>query len=100
MKTQNIKYFFLVLLVSAASFLAPAQSPTKAQKKAEQKKEAQKKRAAKAEAEGKKRHLKLQSKDVQKRMKRNKKRFAHVDSFDRRPNFWQRIFPHKRPSAY
>jgi hypothetical protein len=100
MKKNN----FVFLTILTAFFLVAGNNciaqTTKAQKKAEKKQEEQKRKSIKAEEAGKKHHLKLQSKDVQKRMKRNKKRYHHVDSFDRRPGFWQRIFPRKKPSAY
>ena len=69
-------------------------------RKAEQVKEAQAKKQARAIEEGKKKHLKLQSKDVRKRMKRNERRYHHSDANDRRPNWLKRLFPKKRPSAY
>lgn len=101
MKFRLLRVCFLVIsCLIFSSVSAEAQTATKAQKKAEQKKEDQKRSAAKAEEEGRKRHYKLQSKDVKKRMKRNKKRYDHVDSFDRRPKFWQKLFPRKKPSAY
>ena len=59
----------------------------------------QKKKAKKAEEEGKKRHRKIQTKNVKKRMKRNDKRYQHIDSYDRRPGFIKKLFPRKRPSA-
>ena len=90
----------VVCCIFLSTSAVDAQSATKAQKKAEQKQEDQKRSVAKAEEEGRKRHYKLQSKDVKKRMKRNKKRYQHVDTFDRRPGFWQRLFPRKKPSAY
>ena len=97
---RKISLFLWFTLIAGLLVSDPVIAQTKAQKKAEQKKEEQKKRSAKAEEQGKKRHRKLQTKDVQKRMKRNKKRYHHVDSFDRRPGFWQRMFPRKKPSAY
>lgn len=98
-KMKKIINLFLIAVFAFTVAELPAQT-TKAQKKAEQKKEEQKARSAKAEKQGKKKHLKLQTKDVQKRMKRNKKRYHHVESFDNKPNLWRRIFPRKRPSAY
>ncbi len=89
----------LILLLTCLQ-VGFAQSATKAQKKAEQKKEQQARIAKKAEEKGRKRHEAIQTKDVRKKMKRNKKRYNHVDSYDRRPNFIQRIFKRKRASAY
>lgn len=88
----------LLLLIMVQHTEAQAENGnSKAQRKAEKAKQEQIKKQHKAEEEGRKRHLKLQSKDVKKRWKKNKKRYKHVDAFDRRPNFWQRIFPRKRP---
>jgi hypothetical protein len=98
-KNTFVIFLFLTGILLASDNACIAQA-TKAQKKAEKKQEEQKRNAIKAEEKGRKHHLKLQSKDVQKRMKRNKKRYHHVDSFDRRPGFWQRLFPRKKPSAY
>ena len=49
--------------------------------------------------EGKKKHNKLQSKEVRRRMKRNDRRYHHSDANDSRPNWLKRLFPKKRPSA-
>jgi ribosomal protein L9 len=100
MKKNSFAIFLLLTGIFLASAADCTGQNTKAQKKAEKKQEEQKRNAIKAEEKGRKHHLKLQSRDVQKRMKRNKKRYHHVDSFDRRPGFWQRLFPRKKPSAY
>lgn len=104
----TMKHLRLILLLTllagsaAVSEVHAQESPkaTKAQRTADKKKEQQVKASAKAEEKGRKRHYNLQSKEVKKRMKRNKHRYDHVDSFDRRPNFIQRIFHRKPPSAY
>ena len=96
---RRLIYYLAIIVFAFTASELPAQT-TKAQKKAEQKKEQQKARSEKAERAGKKKHLKIQTKEVQKRMKRNKKRYHHVESFDNKPNFWRRIFPRKKPSAY
>lgn len=68
-------------------------------RKAEKVKEEQAKKQEKALIEGKKKHRKLQSKEVRKRMKRNDRRYHHSDANDHRPNWLKRLFPKKRPSA-
>ncbi|MFM9007059.1 MAG: hypothetical protein ACKORE_00585 [Bacteroidota bacterium] len=70
------------------------------QKKAEKAKVDQAKKQAKADELGRKRHAKLQSKEVRKRWKRNNRRYRHIDSYDNRSTFWRRVFPKKRPSSY
>lgn len=89
----------LCLLILPLTFLVAQSdgSASKKQKQAEKAKQQQIKKQMKAEEIGRKRHYKLQSKDVKKRWKKNKHRYKHVDSFDRRPNFFQRLFPRKRP---
>ncbi len=102
-KLSKMKHLIVFLLFVSFFNQAIAQSEhkqTKQQRKAEQKKEQQARASIKAEEKGRKHHISIQSKDVKKRMKRNRKRFDHVDSFDRRPNFFQRLFHRKRPSAY
>ncbi len=66
---------------------------------AEKVKEEQSKKQEKAIKEGKKKHNKLQSKEVRRRMKRNDRRYHHSDANDSRPNWLKRLFPKKRPSA-
>jgi Na+-transporting methylmalonyl-CoA/oxaloacetate decarboxylase gamma subunit len=91
---------FLLLLVLITGLQVMSQSDGSARKKqkdAEKKKQEQIKKQMKAEEKGRKKHYNIQSKDVKKRMRKNKRRYNHVDSFDRRPNFIQRIFPRKRP---
>jgi len=68
-------------------------------RKAERVKEEQAKKQEKSIIEGKKKHRKLQSKEVRKRMKRNDRRYHHSDANDHRPNWLKRLFPKKRPSA-
>ncbi|MBK7887407.1 MAG: hypothetical protein IPJ86_08915 [Bacteroidetes bacterium] len=92
----RILLFVLILPVAFATAQSDG-SARKKQKQAEKAKQEQIKKQMKADEIGRKRHLKLQSKDVKKRWKKNKRKYKHVDSFDRRPNFWQRIFPRKRP---
>lgn len=92
--------FVFVLLLSLYCGVGAAQSDgsaSKKQKQAAKAKKEQVRKQQKAEKEGKKRHFKIQSKDVQKRWKKNNRRYKHVDAYDRRPNLWQRIFPRKRP---
>jgi hypothetical protein len=89
-------------LLIAAHHILIAQTDGSAgskQKKAEKAKVEQAKRQAKAEELGRKRHTKLQSKDVKKRWKRNNRRYRHIDSYDNRSTFWRRLFPKKRPSS-
>ena len=88
-----------LLSLSATVFSQTDSGKSTQQKKADKKKEQQIKSAKKAEEEGIKKHEELQTKEVRKRMRRNRHRYNHVDSFDRRPNFFQRLFPHKRASA-
>jgi len=66
---------------------------------AEKVKEEQSKKQEKAIKEGKRKHNKLQSKEVRRRMKRNDRRYHHSDANDSRPNWLKRLFPKKRPSA-
>ena len=89
----------LLIAVPESGSLAQSGGKSKQEKRAEKKKEEQKKKAKKAEEEGKKRHRKIQTKNVKKRMKRNDKRYQHIDSYDRRPGFIKKLFPRKRPSA-
>lgn len=93
-----LRFFLFVFLLPVSMSLAQSDgSANKKQKQAEKAKQEQIKKQMKAEEIGRKRHAKLQSKEVRKRWKKNKRRYKHVDSFDRRPNLWQRIFPRKRP---
>jgi hypothetical protein len=92
---------FFTLIISANIAIAQTDAHHSSQeKKATQKKEKQEKAALKAEEKGIKKHRSIQSKEVRKRMKRNDKRYQHLDSSDRRPNFFRRLFPRKKPSAY
>ncbi len=95
-----ILIFFLIFGASLSGVYAQTEgtSATKAQKTAKKKKEQQFKNSAKAQKEGRKKHEALQTKEVRKRMKKNRHRYQHVDSFDNRPNFIQRIF-HRKPPA-
>lgn len=90
-------FCFICFSFSVSAQTDSGKSPQ--EKKAEKKKEQQIKNAEKAEKEGIKKHEELQTKKVRRHMRRNKRRYNHVDSFDRRPNFFQRLFPHKRASA-
>lgn len=88
-----LKKFLLILLVMVP-MIGVAQDddpkPTKKQKKAEIKKEQKVQDSRKAEIKGQKRHMKLQDKQTQKRMKKNKRKGnAYVS---RRPGFFQRLF--------
>jgi len=99
---ENSKYFLLIFFLISQINFAFSQSDgkgTNQQKKAEQKKEQQAKASDKSQKKGREHHVSIQSKEVKKRMKRNRKRYDHVDSFDRRPNFIQRLFHRKKPSA-
>jgi hypothetical protein len=99
----KLKIFFTLLFLFFSSTLF-AQSDkqsggSKKIRKAEKVKEDQAKKQEKAIVEGKKKHRKLQSKEVRKRMKRNDRRYHHSDTNDSRPNWLKRMFPKKRPSA-
>jgi chromatin remodeling complex protein RSC6 len=99
----KLKIFFTLLFLFFSSTLF-AQSDkqsggSKKIRKAEKVKEEQAKKQEKAIVEGKKKHRKLQSKEVRKRMKRNDRRYHHSDANDSRPNWLKRLFPKKRPSA-
>ena len=92
--SMNIKKFlrflcFTFLLCIPLLILAQDEKPTKKQKKADQKKEQRAQNSKKAEIKGKKRHVKLQDKQTQKRMKKNKKKGTSYVS--RRPGFFQRL---------
>jgi hypothetical protein len=92
--------FVFILLLALVGLDTVAQSDGSAgrkQKQAAKAKKEQVRKQEKAEKKGRKRHFKIQSKDVQKRWKKNNRRYKHVDAYDRRPNLWQRIFPRKRP---
>lgn len=94
------RLLFFLVLAWLNVFSATAQTDgnvNKKQKQAAKAKKEQIRRQEKADKKGRKRHFKIQSKDVQQRWKKNKRRYKHVDSYDRRPGFWQRIFPRKRP---
>lgn len=88
---------FLSILASAPAFSQSDGSARQKQKQAEKAKQEQIKKQMKAEEIGRKRHLKLQSKDVKKRWKKNKKKYKHVDSFDKRAKWRQKLWPHRRP---
>ncbi len=90
-------FLFLAFLGLSPAFSQSDGSARKKQKQAEKAKQEQIKKQMKAEEIGRKRHLKLQSKDVKKRWKKNKRKFKHVDSFDKRARWRQKIWPHKRP---
>jgi hypothetical protein len=99
----KLKIFFTLLFLFFSSTLF-AQSDkqsggSKKIRKAEKVKEDQAKKQEKAIVEGKKKHRKLQSKEVRKRMKRNDRRYHHSDANDSRPNWLKRLFPKRRPSA-
>ena len=82
------------LLVLSLLFVVPiasyAQDGGISQKK--QEKILAKKAEAKREKQGKKRHLKIQSKDVRKRLKRNTKRADRSGSDRHRDGFFVRLF--------
>lgn len=90
---RTIRYCLLIFLLVIPFTLAAQDDgdakPTRKQKKAEQKKEQRAKDVKKAEIKGKKRHMKLQDKQTQKRMKKNKKKGTRYVS--RRSGFWDRI---------
>ena len=64
-------------------------------KKEEHKKEIREKNKQKSEIEGRKRHENIQTKAVQKRMKKHRKQRIHVDAYERKPFFLKRWF-HKK----
>ncbi len=72
-------------------------SAKKKQKKADKAKQEQIKKQRKAIEIGKKRHAKIQAKETKKRWKKNKRRYKHVDSFDKKTSLWRKIFPRRRP---
>ena len=80
---------FTLLLCIPLLIWAQDEKPTKKQKKADQKKEQRVQDSKKAEIKGKKRHMKLQDKQTQKRMKKKKKKGTAYVS--RRPGFFQRL---------
>lgn len=101
--TRIMKYLHRILLFLALLSAAPviAQSDNKGaknQKQAEKKKQEQVKKQRKAEEIGRKRHEKIQSKDVKKRWKKNKNKYKHVDTFDKRAKWRKKLWPRKRPS--
>jgi hypothetical protein len=99
----KLKIFFtLLFLFFSSTLFAQSDKQSGGSKKirnAEKVKEDQAKKQEKAIVEGKKKHRKLQSKEVRKRMKRNDRRYHHSDANDSRPNWLKRMFPKKRPSA-
>jgi hypothetical protein len=99
----KLKIFFtLLFLFFSSTLFAQSDKQSGGSKKirnAEKVKEDQAKKQEKAIVEGKKKHRKLQSKEVRKRMKRNDRRYHHSDANDSRPNWLKRLFPKKRPSA-
>jgi hypothetical protein len=104
MRHTNQSFFavltvFCILAFSSTIYAQSDGSARSKQKKAEQAKIEQQKKQEKADRLGRKRHTKLQSKDVQKRWKRNNRRYRHIDSYDNRTTFWRRLFPRKRPSS-
>jgi ribosomal protein L12E/L44/L45/RPP1/RPP2 len=81
--------FFMLLATVSIAHAQEDQKMTKQQKKAHEKKEQQKQDERKAEIEGRKRHLKLQDKQTQKRMKKNRKKgTAYVG---RKPRFIDKL---------
>lgn len=95
---KKLRLLLFVLLIPFSVAMSQSEgSTTKQQKKAEKAKQAQIKKQRKAEELGKKRHAKIQSKEVKKRWKKNKRRYKHVDSFDKKSSLWRRIFPRRRP---
>ena len=99
----KLKIFLtLIILFFSATLFAQSDKQSGGSRKirnAEKVKEEQLKKQEKAIKEGKKKHNKLQSKEVRRRMKRNDRRYHHSDANDRRPNWLKRLFPKKRPSA-
>lgn len=85
--------FVLFLVIMGIPVLLQAQSPqVKQREKQEEKAKIEKKKAlAKAEEEGRKRHIEMQTKEVQKRMKRNRKK-SDLAVKGKRKNFFQRLF--------
>jgi len=98
-KSLTLSVLLFGLLVTCSTLAQSDGSAGKKQRKAEKVKQEQAKRQMKADELGRKRHIKLQSASVKKRWKKNKRRFKHVDAFDRRPGLIQRIFPRKRPQS-
>jgi hypothetical protein len=95
---KKLKIFLLLLMIPfTVAFAQEDGSAKKKQKKAEKAKQEQIKKQRKAEELGKKRHAKIQSKEVKKRWKKNKRRYKHVDSFDKKTSLWRKIFPRRRP---
>lgn len=95
-----MRHLFRLLLVISLFSVAPyssyAQDKGISQKKQEKilaKKAVKDRKAeAKREKQGKKRHLKIQSKDVRKRLKRNTKRADRSGSNRHRDGFFRRLF--------
>lgn len=86
---RRIMLVLFVLIPLAAS--AQDSNASKGQKKAEKKKEQRVEDAKKAELKGQKRHMKIQDKQVRKRMKKNKKKGGSFVS--RRPGgFFKGLF--------
>jgi Ni/Co efflux regulator RcnB len=86
---RRIMLVLFVLIPLAAS--AQDSNASKGQKRAEKKKEQRVEDAKKAELKGQKRHMKIQDKQVRKRMKKNKKKGGSFVS--RRPGgFFKGLF--------
>ena len=68
---------------------------TKQQKKAEKRKEEQLRKSHQSEAEGKKRQLEIQTKEVRKRMKQSRKEAERINKNKRKP-FWERFYIRKK----
>jgi len=98
-RTRFLIPVVFLLLVATCLYAQDKGSAGRKQRKAEKVKEEQVKRQMKADKLGRKRHYKLQSKSVKSRWKKNKRRYKHVDAFDRRPGIMQRLFPRKRPES-
>lgn len=75
--------------------VAQSDKLTKAQKKAEKTKQAQLHQQEKAALKGRKQHEKIQTAKVRKRMHKHRKGDIHVNSYDRRPGFFKRLFHRK-----
>jgi hypothetical protein len=105
LKTLRTFLFTGLLFLLATGVALPQDTGEKKGRKskqvraAEKKKELQLKKSIKAEKKARKKHRDIQSKKVRKHMKRNDRRYQHVDSYDRRSNLIKRIFPRRRPSS-
>ncbi len=90
---RRLSLFFVFLVIGSASLVAQPRAVKKAERKQAQIERKEERAANRAIRNGKKRHLEVQSDDVRKRIKKNKKMSSR---YGREP-FYKRWFKRKKP---